>query len=104
MRSYNFVIEITHDFDDVQYRIRSIDFDQQCYEGKKNLYLPQFYKENNSFVQIALGTLNERTINQYQIEERSRLVRRIKYSRYMLKDLSIPCEKRNYHHLKKYNY
>lgn len=87
MRSYNFVIEITHDFDDVQYRIRSIDFDQQCYEGKKNLYLPQFYKENNSFVQIALGTLNERTINQYQIEERSRLVRRIKYSRYMLKDL-----------------
>ncbi|MFN5031005.1 MAG: hypothetical protein ACK5FX_02185 [Flavobacteriia bacterium] len=87
MRSYNFVIEITHDFDDVQYRIRSIDFDQQCYEGKKNLYLPQFYKENNAFVQVALETLNERTINQYQIEERSRLVRRIKHSRHILKDL-----------------
>ena len=87
MRSYNFVIEITHDFDDVQYRIRSIDFDQQCYEGKKNLYLPQFYKENNEFVQVALDTLNERTINQYRIEERSRLVRRIKHSRHILKDL-----------------
>lgn len=87
MRSYNFVIEITHDFDDVQYRIRSIDFDQQCYEGKKNLYLPQFYKENNAFVQVALDTLNERTINQYQIEERSRLIRRIKHSRHILKDL-----------------
>lgn len=93
MRSYNFVVEITHDFDDVQYRIRSIDFDQQCYEGKKNLYLPQFYKENYPLVEQALQHLNEQTINQYRIEERSRLVRRIKHSRHILKDLLDTMEK-----------
>lgn len=93
MRSYNFVVEITHDFDDVQYRIRSIDFDQQCYEGKKNLYLPQFYKENYPLVELALHHLNEQTINQYRIEERSRLVRRIKHSRHVLKDLLDTMEK-----------
>lgn len=93
MRSYNFVVEITHDFDDVQYRIRAIDFDQQCYEGKKRLYLPQFYKENLPLVQLALEVLNEQTINQYRIEERSRLVRRIKHSRYVLKDLFDTMEK-----------
>lgn len=34
MRSYNFVIDMTADFDDTQFRFRAIDFDQQCYEGK----------------------------------------------------------------------
>jgi hypothetical protein len=29
MRSYNYVIDITPDFEDVQYRVRAIDFDQQ---------------------------------------------------------------------------
>ena len=87
MRSYNFVIEMTHDFDDVQYRIRAIDFDQQCYEGKHRIYLPQFYKENLSMVNLVKSQLNAQTINQYQKEERSRLARRIKHSRYVLKDL-----------------
>ena len=49
MRSYNFVIDITPDIEDYQYRLRAIDFDQQSYEGRKNLYLPQFYKENFEF-------------------------------------------------------
>lgn len=35
MRSYNFVFDITQDFDDIQFRMRAIDFDQQSYEGKK---------------------------------------------------------------------
>ena len=87
MRSYNYVVEITHDFDDVQYRIRAIDFDQQCYEGKRKIYLPQFYKENNPLVKLVTDLLNPQTINQYQIEERSRIARRIKHSRYVLKDL-----------------
>jgi hypothetical protein len=87
MRSYNYVVEITHDFDDVQYRIRAIDFDQQCYEGKRKIYLPQFYKENNPLVKLVTELLNPQTINQYQIEERSRIARRIKHSRYVLKDL-----------------
>ena len=30
MRSYNYVIDITPDFEDEQYRVRAIDFDQQC--------------------------------------------------------------------------
>ena len=33
MRSYNYVVVIMQDFDRIQYRIRSIDFDQQSYEG-----------------------------------------------------------------------
>ena len=33
MRSYNYVIIPVHDFDQVIYRIRPIDFDQQTYEG-----------------------------------------------------------------------
>lgn len=31
MRAYNFVMQITPDFDDFQFRIRAIDFDQQFY-------------------------------------------------------------------------
>ena len=50
MRAYNFVIDVTADFDDVQYRFRAIDFDQQCYEGHKKIYLPQYFKENKHFV------------------------------------------------------
>ncbi|MDX1447273.1 hypothetical protein, partial [Lishizhenia sp.] len=45
MRSYNYVIDVTPDFDKEQYRARTIDFDQLCYEGRKNFYKPQFYKE-----------------------------------------------------------
>lgn len=87
MRSYNYVIEMTHDFDDVQYRVRSIDFDQTCYEGRKNLYKPQFYKENIEIVKLCTELINPQTVSQYQREERARLARRIKHSRYMLKDL-----------------
>jgi hypothetical protein len=46
MRAYNFVVDVIHDLDQVQYRIRSIDFDQQSHEGRARIYLPQFYKEN----------------------------------------------------------
>ena len=56
MRSYNFVFDITQDFDDIQFRIRSIDFDQQSTKGNKNLYLPQFFKENLVFVQLVSNT------------------------------------------------
>jgi hypothetical protein len=33
MRAYNFVVDVTQDFDQAQYRLRSIDFDQQSFEG-----------------------------------------------------------------------
>ncbi|NBR74035.1 MAG: hypothetical protein EBT72_06895, partial [Flavobacteriia bacterium] len=46
MRAYNYVIVPTHDFDQVIYKIRAIDFDQQSFEGKLSVYRPQFFKEN----------------------------------------------------------
>lgn len=88
MRSYNFVVSITPDIDDdFQYRIRCIDFDQQSYEGKKNLYLPQFFKENKSFVDLVLSSLDRESVAQYQAEERTMMTFRLVSSRYRVKEL-----------------
>lgn len=87
MRSYNFVIDITPDIEDYQYRIRAIDFDQQCYEGRKNMYLPQFFKENYPLVQTTLSQLNKESIEQYQAEEKSAMAFRVANSRYRLMEL-----------------
>ncbi|WP_341842661.1 hypothetical protein [Chitinophaga caseinilytica] len=87
MRSYNFIFDITPDFDDVQFRIRAIDFDQQFYEGKKTLYMPQFFKENRVFVELAMKHLNAEVVKQYQQEERSLIARRMKVQRHRIKDL-----------------
>lgn len=87
MRSYNFVVGITPDIEDYQYRIRCIDFDQQSYEGRKSLYLPQFFKENYPFVQLCLTHLNKESIEQYQAEERTMITFRVVSSRYRIKDL-----------------
>lgn len=76
MRSYNYVFDITPDFEEVQFRIRPIDFDQQSYEGKRTLYLPQFFKENNKLVQLTIKLLTQETIRQYQKEERTLIARR----------------------------
>src|ERR1700712_1718538 len=87
MRSYNFVVDITPDVEDFQYRIRAIDFDQQSYEGRKNLYLPQFFKENYPLVELTLKYLNKDSIEQYQTEERTLMAFRLSTSRYRLKEL-----------------
>jgi hypothetical protein len=87
MRSYNFVVDITPDVEDFQYRIRAIDFDQQSYEGKKNLYLPQFFKENLPLVELTLKYLNKYSIEQYQTEERTLMAFRLSTSRYRLKEI-----------------
>ncbi|HQW84740.1 MAG TPA: hypothetical protein PK987_09775 [Ferruginibacter sp.] len=76
MRSYNFVVDITPDIEDYQYRLRAIDFDQQSYEGKKNFYLPQFYRENYDFVDLVLKTLSPDVIAQYQVEEQTAMAYR----------------------------
>lgn len=76
MRSYNFVVDITPDIEDYQYRFRAIDFDQQCYEGNKKLYLPQFYKENYDFVKMVMEELSPDVIEQYQTEERTSMAYR----------------------------
>src|SRR6476661_3418804 len=87
MRSYNFVVNITPDIEDYQYRIRAIDFDQQSYEGRKNMYLPQFFKENLPYVDLTLKYLNKDSIEQYQAEERTLVAYRLAASRYRIKDL-----------------
>ncbi|MDA1288780.1 MAG: hypothetical protein O3B46_05020 [Bacteroidetes bacterium] len=87
MRSYNYVIVPTHDFDQVVYKIRAIDFDQQSFEGKLSVYRPQFFKENNPIMELVRTKLNHNSINQYKIEERSIVARRIITSGNRLKTL-----------------
>ncbi len=77
MRSVNYVIDITPDFERVQYRVRPIDFDQQSYEGRRNVYLAQFFKDNYPAVQLVTQLLNEATIDQYRKEERTLVARRL---------------------------
>src|SRR6476661_3213434 len=87
MRSYNFVVNVTPDVEDYQYRIRAIDFDQQSYEGRKSMYLPQFFKENLPFVELTLKHLNAESIAQYQAEERTLIALRMAAKRYRVMDL-----------------
>jgi hypothetical protein len=87
MRSYNFVVNLTPDIEDFQYRIRAIDFDQTAYEGRKNLYLPQFFKENNALVDLTLKHLNKESIEQYQAEERTLMAIRLASKRHRIMEL-----------------
>jgi len=77
MRAYNYVIIPTHDFDQVIYKIRAIDFDQQSYEGKLKVYRPQFFKENFPMVSVVKDKLTLGSVNQYKIEERSIVAKRV---------------------------
>lgn len=85
MRAYNYVIDVTPDFEDEQYRVRAIDFDQQSYEGKKTMYLPQYFKDNRAVVQLCSKLLTAESIRQYQTEERTLMARRARAERYRLK-------------------
>ncbi|WP_158973704.1 hypothetical protein [Cellulophaga sp. L1A9] len=91
MRSYNYVIVPTHDFDHVVYKIRAIDFDQQCYEGKLKVYRPQFFKENYQMVELVRAKLQSKSVDQYKIEERSIVAKRIKSSGNRIKRLLRAC-------------
>jgi len=77
MRSYNYVIVPTHDFDHVVFKIRAIDFDQQSYEGNLKIYRPQFFKENFKMVELVREKIQHESIDQYKIEERSIVARRM---------------------------
>jgi hypothetical protein len=76
MRAYNFVCVITPDFEDAQFRIRAMDFDQQSYNGRKNFYLPQFFKENLPLVQFCTRHLHPKAALQYQREEDTIMLQR----------------------------
>lgn len=92
MRNYNWVVDITPDFDKMQYRIRAIDFDQQSYEGRKTMYMPQFFRENLDYVKIVMDNISEESVRQYQIEERSLIRKRVRNSRHKLRDLIFIME------------
>ena len=77
MRSYNYVIIPTHDFDQVVYNIRAIDFDQQSYEGNLQIYRQQFFKENIKIMDLIKDKLQKNSVDQYKIEERSIMAKRI---------------------------
>jgi hypothetical protein len=80
MRAYNYAVEVTPDFEENQYRVRAIDFDQQCYEGKRTMYLPQYFKNNLPVVQLCTRLINKDTAIQYQQEERALIKRRLNFT------------------------
>lgn len=87
MRSYNFVVIPIYDFDQLVFKIRAIDFDQQCYEGSFKLYKPFLFKENFLYSKLFQDKLNQNAIEQYQNEERSILVKRLLDSETRFEDL-----------------
>ena len=87
MRPYNFVVDLTPDFEGTQIQIRAMDFDQQSYSGRKNFYLPQYFKENYPLVEHCLQHLNRTTAYQYQREERALIQKRTALGRARLEDL-----------------
>lgn len=87
MHSSNFVIDITPDFEETSYRIRAIDFDQQSYEARRAIFMPQYFKQNNPLIELGLKNMTPETVRQYQKEERSMIASRIKSARFELKDL-----------------
>ena len=87
MHSSNYVVEIMPDFEDVHYRIRAIDFDQQSYEPRKSVYMPQYYQQNMPIVALGIKHMTPVTVRQYQKEERSMIAKRIRYSLPQITDL-----------------
>jgi hypothetical protein len=87
MHSANFVIDVTPDFEETHYRIRAIDFDQQSFEGRRAVYMPQYFRQNNPIIDLGIKLMTRETMIQYQREEQSLIASRIKSSRYRLKEL-----------------
>ena len=87
MRPYNFIIALTPDFEGTQVRIRPMDFDQQSYDGRKNFYLPQFFKANLPLVKFCTEHIDLETAFQYQREEHVLINRRIQAINLRLKSL-----------------
>lgn len=87
MRSYNYVVIPMHDFDQIFYRIRPIDFDQQNYEGNLKIYRPQYFKENRIMVELVTERLKTNSIHQYRKEVRSSITKRLSNSQKRYRDL-----------------
>jgi hypothetical protein len=92
MHSSNFVVDVTPDFEEIHYRIRAIDFDQQSYEGKKSIYLPQYFKQNNKLIQLGIAHITPESMAQYQREERALIATRLKSSPKEIEDILSSME------------
>ena len=69
MRAYNYVVEMTPDFEHNQYRVRAIDFDQQCYEEQEIILSSSIFSKNNlPVVKLCSRLINLETSHQYQRE------------------------------------
>jgi hypothetical protein len=95
MRSYNYVVVITQDFDRIQYRLRAIDFDQQSYEGNSKVYQPECLTENDKLTEMTRRVLPAESVDQYVKEERSLLAKRAASENQRLHDLLL-CMKEGY--------
>jgi len=93
MHSSNYVVEILPDFEDVHFRLRAIDFDQQSYDGRKKVYMPQYYKQNNAIIQIGMEVMTPESRIQYQKEERALMAMRLNSARYRIKELGDAVKK-----------
>ena len=78
MHAGNWVVDITPDFEKLHYRIRAIDFDQQSHHPRRQVYLPQFFPQNNPVIAFGLEQLTEPTVDQYQREERALMAGRLR--------------------------
>ena len=87
MRAYNFVVDATPDFEEVQYRIRPMDFDQQSYDGRPSFYRPQYFKENTSLIEFGKKHMDVQSMRQYQAEERALIALRMNVERDRLDSL-----------------
>lgn len=87
MHSSNFVVDITPDFEEIYYRFRAIDFDQQSYEGKKTVYMPQFFKQNNVIIELGMKYMTSESVRQYQMEERSQIATRMRIEKSRATDI-----------------
>jgi hypothetical protein len=77
MRAVNYIVDITPDFEEVQYRVRPVDFDQQSYEPALEVYRPHLFADNKPVDELVRSHLNIPTIVQYRQEERAQTARRI---------------------------
>ena len=93
MRTVNYVVDITPDFEEVQYRVRPIDFDQQCYEGNLAVYRAHLFPDNQPVEELVRSHLNDQNILQYRAEEHSQMSRRAKVERSRLLRLLRVMEK-----------
>jgi hypothetical protein len=60
----------------MQLRVRAMDFDQQSYNGRRNFYRPQYFKENASLAMFCAKHLRLETASQYLREEQTLILHR----------------------------